>query len=42
MRYDRKPQFFEVDVTGVDELTILYPTSKGPNEIATLYDGLLE
>ena len=42
MRYDRSPQYFEIDVTGVEELTILYPATKGPNEIATLYDGLLE
>ena len=41
MRYDYEPQEFSIDVTGVQVLKILYPATKGPNETATLYDGLL-
>lgn len=39
MRYDYPPQEFSVDVTGVTRLTIVYPATAGPNEIATIYDG---
>lgn len=41
IRYDYPPQDFTVDVTGVDRLTIVYPATKGPNEIATIYDGVV-
>lgn len=41
MRYDAAPQEFEIDVTGVDKLIIAYPPTDGPNEIATIYDGML-
>lgn len=41
MRYDQEPQSFEIDVTNVQTLTILYPSTNGPNEAATLYDGCL-
>lgn len=41
MRYDYAPQTFTVDVTGVNVLTIVYPATKGPNEIATIFDGKL-
>ena len=41
MRYDQAPQAFSIDVTGVEVLRIQYPPTKGPNEIATIYDGLL-
>ena len=39
MSYDAAPEPFEIDVTGVDILTILYPSTLGPNEVATLFDG---
>lgn len=42
MRYGREAQVFTLDVTGVRELTLQYPATMGPNEIATLYDGLLQ
>lgn len=42
MTHDALPQVFEFDVTGVNTLTIKYPASPGPNEIATIYDGVLE
>ena len=41
IRYDYPPQDFTVDITGVDRLTIVYPATKGPNEIATIYDGVV-
>lgn len=41
MRYDYAPQSFAVDVTDVQVLRILYPATDGPNEIATIYDGVL-
>jgi len=41
MRYDYAPQSFVVDVTNVQTLRIQYPATPGPNEIATLYDGML-
>lgn len=41
MRYDYAPQTFTIDITGVQLLTIQYPATDGPNEIATLYDGML-
>ena len=41
MRSTQDPQYFEFDVTGVQVLKILYPETAGPNEIATIYDGLL-
>lgn len=41
MRYDYKPQSFKIDVTGVNVLKILYPANGGPNETATIYDGML-
>ena len=41
MRYDYSPQKFTVDITGINRLTIVYPATKGPNEIATIYDGKL-
>ena len=41
MRYDYAAQSFTIDVTNVQVLRILYPATKGPNEIATLYDGIL-
>lgn len=39
MWYGGAPEYFEIDVTGVNLLTVQYPASDGPNEIATLYDG---
>ena len=41
MRYDAAPQAFEIDVTDVQKLIISYPPTSGPNEIATIYDGML-
>lgn len=41
MRYDYAPQGFKIDVTNVQVLRIQYAATKGPNEIATLYDGKL-
>ena len=41
MRYDYAPQSFTIDVTNIRVLRIQYPATKGPNEIATLYDGML-
>ena len=41
MRYDRAAAYFSFDVTGVQVLKIVYPSSKGPNEIASIYDGML-
>ncbi len=36
------PQYFEIDVTGVNYLTIQYPAIDGSNEGAVLCDGLLQ
>ena len=41
MRYDYAPRYFAIDVTDVQVLRIQYPATPGPNEIATLYDGML-
>lgn len=41
MRYDYSPQAFTINVSGVQVLRIQYPSTKGPNEIATLFDGVL-
>lgn len=41
MRYDYSPQDFSIDVTGVQVLRIQYPATVGPNEIATLFGGML-
>lgn len=41
MRCDFAPQQFQYDVTGVNTLRILYPATDGPNEIATIFDGML-
>lgn len=41
MRYDFNPQEFEFDVTGGKTLKIVYPATGGPNEIASIYDGML-
>lgn len=41
MRYDYAPQHFSIDITGVTILKIVYPATSGPNEIATIYDGML-
>ena len=41
MRYDFAPQHFSIDITGVTILKIVYPATVGPNEIATIYDGML-
>lgn len=35
------PEYFRVDVTGAQTLTILWPATDGPNEAATLYDPIL-
>lgn len=41
VRYDYPPQEFSVDISGVQVLIINYPASSGPNEIATIYDGIV-
>lgn len=41
MSYNSMPQAFEIDVTGVNTLKILYPATTGVNEAATLFDGCL-
>lgn len=41
MDCDTAPEWIDVDVTGVDILTIQYPATKNNNEAATLYDGRL-
>ena len=40
MRHDYAPEAFAIDVTGVRVLRIQYPATKGPNEIATIFDGI--
>ena len=42
MRADYSPQTFEFDVTGGETLKIVYPATSGPNEIASIYDGMLK
>ena len=39
MRINSEPQTFEIDVSGVDILTIQYPATPGINEAATIFDG---
>lgn len=39
IKYDSMPYDFEIDVTGIKVLTIVYPSTFGPNEAATLFDG---
>ncbi len=41
MNYDTDPQPFMIDVTGVDTMIISYPRTVSPNEIATIFDGML-
>ena len=36
------PQEFTIDITGVQELTIQYPATGGPNETATIFDAKLD
>ncbi len=36
------PQDFSIDVTGVQQLTIQYPPTRGSNEMALVCDGLLQ
>lgn len=36
------PDHFSLDVTEVQHLTIMYPATGGPNDIATLFDGALQ
>lgn len=42
MRSGCEPQNVTLDVSGVEQLTIKYPSTKGSNEVAMLCDGLLE
>lgn len=42
MNYRQSRQRISLDVSGVDLLKIMYPATMGPNEIATLYDLLVE
>ena len=42
MRADYRPQEFEFDVIGGQTLKIVYPATDGPNEIASIYDGMLK
>lgn len=41
MNEDREPDSFSLNVTGIKELKIVYPDNHGPNEVATLFDGML-
>lgn len=41
MKKGSTSQFFEIDVTGVNVLTIQYPPTTGPNDLAVLCDGQL-
>lgn len=41
MNEDRDPDSFSLNVTGIMELKIVYPDNHGPNEVATLFDGML-
>lgn len=41
MRNGSSSQYFEIDVTDVDVLTIQYAPTTGPNDLAVLCDGLL-
>ena len=41
MKNGSKSQYFEIDVTDVDVLTIQYAPTEGPNDLAVLCDGLL-
>lgn len=41
MRNGSMSQYFEIDVTGVDVLTIQYAATQGSNDLAVLCDGLL-
>ena len=37
-----KPQYFEIDINGVEYLTIFYPEGNGISELATICDGIFE
>lgn len=41
MRNGSMSQYFEIDVTAVDVLTIQYAATTGPNDLAVLCDGML-
>lgn len=41
MKEGSMSQFFEIDITDVDVLTIQYAPTKGPNDLAVLCDGRL-
>lgn len=41
MRNGSMSQYFEIDITDVDVLTIQYAPTTGPNDLAVLCDGLL-
>lgn len=42
MRQGASAYSFEVDITGVQVLTIQYPKTSGPSRIATIFDGKLK
>ena len=37
-----EPRLITIDITGVQELTIQYPSTGGPNETATIFDAKLD